>query len=752
MLSSDSPSQASADLSLDDYLHTRLPEKLSDVRRLVDPILAELAALHSQGRIHGGIQPAAVRFSAEGVFDREHFLSYQRSENRRICEEIPHAFRAPETFGDGASLDAKADTYAMGALLYKILTSSDPRPAHQRAQNDTPLLSARYSQWPGPLLELVNDCLALAKDARLANAQAIRNILGTEPPKSPVPMKPAEEQGKNNDLLDTGESPFEILDSSETKTANKASESGPAAPVSSAATNNVSQQDSIDSAPVAVQGTEEKQPDLNSAKPSQDAAASASSTSPVVETSPTVVPALAPEAAIENPEEPTPADSAAPSTQESTPPATVTQTGLQTAAIEAPSTQILTSIKSAIAPRLPNASVGKPYCRNVRELFGDQASRVAGIGITPSENFGLSFDEASETLHGTPTKAGEFNLELTFHLASVGAGRSELSHNIALTINPDPSSLWKNKPSDPAGQFAKRDDDKAALSTPQLTAIAASLRGRSHAHEGKYRDDDFALQLLETGWHLFIVADGAGSAKFSRRGSQIACETAAATLVQWLAPGNELDNALEKLGANAYGGENLEKLRQMASNPLIQAAYAAAAAIREQAEKKAATLRDFATTFIAVIGKKVGSHWFFASFAIGDGGAGVLTASGELKPLTKPDSGEFAGQTVFLTTTQIFHDKASLLARAQVDFFEDFRFLAVMTDGITDPIFQNDAAFQSADAWEDFVKRLPSEVNIEALAPGMEEALLQWLNFPSPGNHDDRTIILAVPKKADSPA
>src|SRR5690348_15602006 len=114
---SDSYSQVSADLSLDAVLHAHLPQNLSDVQRLVDPILSELVTLHSQGLIHGGIQPAALRFSPEGVFNRKHFLDYRRSENGSTREEIPHAFRAPETFVDG-ELDARVDSYAVGALLY----------------------------------------------------------------------------------------------------------------------------------------------------------------------------------------------------------------------------------------------------------------------------------------------------------------------------------------------------------------------------------------------------------------------------------------------------------------------------------------------------------------------------------------------------------------------------------------------------------------------------------------------------------
>ena len=414
---------------------------------------------------------------------------------------------------------------------------------------------------------------------------------------------------------------------------------------------------------------------------------------------------------------------------------------------DAKSAAVNLPVKLNIRERLPNASVGKPFRQSLRELFGEQGHRVAAITVTLPENSGLMFDEAESAVFGTPTTAGEVKLVLNYRLSDTQPGRPSLTHTVCLTVNPDPSSLWKNLPSDASGPFAKSDWDKASIVTPHLTALAASLRGRSHAHEGKYRDDDFGMQFVEgIGWHIFIAADGAGSAKFSRRGSQIACKTALAELERSLSSSNALDAALAKLGTDAGNGE-LEKLRRVSANLLMPAAYKAFTAIHQQAKESQATLRDFATTFIAVIGRQVSGRWFFAAFAIGDGGAGILHSDGKVQLLTQPDSGDFAGQTVFLTMQQVFSDSEALLARTHAAFCEDFQFLALMTDGITDPIFQSDTNFASSAAWELWRNELAKVVNLDAPAPGMEDALLSYLKFPSPGNHDDRTLVIAVPKR-----
>ena len=683
---SEFPSRAGVELSLDAYLHGHLPAGIADVQRLLGPVLEELAALHHDGRIHGGIQPAALRLSLNGDLNRERFLAFRRSEDGSIREEVPHAFRAPETFCSEGP-DSRLDCYAVGALLYTVLTGSVPPPASRRAQHDAPLIHEDVPPWAGPLAELTTRCLALAREERPADAQEIQSILGSAPESSELLAMSADPS------VSGGTPPAEGVAATCSDDSQALANLLPAESVAPLPDPPAADADAISAGAPAAE-TSTQSPDHRAAPTLPGAKKAAVSSEP----HPIRMPAPAP-------------------------------------------------LHSAIAARLPNASVGKPYHRSVRELF-DQASRVQGLAITFPQDVGLVFDQASETIQGTPATPGEFKLALTFHLAPPTEGRPALTHEVCLTINPDPASLWQNKPSDPDGLFAKPDTDKGNLFTPQLAVIAASLRGRSHAHEGKYRDDDFAMHLVEeTGWHLFIAADGAGSAKFSRRGSQIACATALARLIQWLTPGNDLDEALEKLGSSGDEANALEKLRRIAYNPLMRAAYDAFIAIGKEAEDCGATLRDFATTFVAVAVRRVGSRWFFASFAIGDGGAGVLEAPGKLRTLTRPDSGEFAGQTVFLTMPQVFQDQTALLARADAAFCDDFRFLAVMTDGITDPIFHSDSAFLSAEAWAKWEQQLAEKVDIDALAPGVEEALLQWLHFASPGNHDDRTLILAAPRK-----
>lgn len=671
--------------SFDEHVHAHLAELERDIAPFLRPLAEELGPLHKTGQMHGGICPAALRYDAKGELDRKHFMLQRREPGIRPGSQVPHAYLAPETL-EGSGEDSRADCYALGALLFQIIIGQPPAPATRRKGKADVVQAENHPTWPPKLLDAVNHCLALEKEKRIATVQELWQALST------APEQPGGVISESKPDAQPNAAPANSIEAS--LVIERAERKADAAPASEGLSA---------TEPIVISSSAELRPTKSVALPAAE------------------LPAVSPKQA-------SPSEFPAP-----------------TVAPTAPLAPAFPS-KIQIRERLANASVGKPYRQSLREVFGEQASRVRSIALTFPEDSGLMFDQAEDVLHGTPKKPGELKLTLLYQLADTPAGRSALTSDLALTINPDPKSLWKNLPSDSQGLFAKPDEDKASLVTPQLTAIAASLRGRSHAHEGKYRDDDFAMRYLEaTGWHIFIAADGAGSAKYSRRGSQLACRTAVAELESKLAGPNDLEEALGKLGGSA-NQDDIEKLRKIAFNLLVQPAYQASTKISDEAKQQQATLRDFATTFILVLAKKLETKWFFASFAIGDGGAGAMVNDERVQLLTQPDSGEFAGQTIFLTTPQVFNDTDALLARAQAAFCDDFKFLAVMTDGITDPIFQSDAKFADAAAWGEWQKQLLEAVKFDSVEPGMEQALLDYLRFPSPGNHDDRTLIVAVPK------
>ncbi|MDE6741447.1 MAG: protein phosphatase 2C domain-containing protein, partial [Muribaculaceae bacterium] len=66
----------------------------------------------------------------------------------------------------------------------------------------------------------------------------------------------------------------------------------------------------------------------------------------------------------------------------------------------------------------------------------------------------------------------------------------------------------------------------------------------------------------------------------------------------------------------------------------------------------------------------------------------------------------------------------------------------LMTDGISDPFFETDANLARKEKWDDLWASITAEVDLKDDNPQSAPQLLSWLDFWSPGNHDDRTIAI----------
>lgn len=392
---------------------------------------------------------------------------------------------------------------------------------------------------------------------------------------------------------------------------------------------------------------------------------------------------------------------------------------------------------------IPNATVGKVYKHSLSfESLG--LTDLSDHTLSVDSVTGLVYDSATQTLAGMPKQAGEFKFVLTYRLQTNESARPELTRQIDLLINADPRSLWKDLPSDTTDPYYRPDTDSELLLGNGLRLLAASVRGRSHAHEGKFRDDDFSLShLTDTGWYLMSVADGAGSAKFSRQGARLACQTVTLFLQEQVEPQywQNLDAAI-----NQYAGNQDESTTDLTRRKLYdvlgKAVFAAYKAIETEALANQATSKDYATTLITVIAKPLPAGWFVGAFWVGDGGVGIYRDQEAPLLLGAPDGGEYAGQTRFLTMSDTI--STNFFDRFQFAFVPDFTAIVLMTDGITDPKFQTDANLNRQEKWDELWADLTEAVtfNDDGQAPAQ---LLDWLSFWSPGNHDDRTLAICYP-------
>ncbi|MEI6434424.1 MAG: PP2C family serine/threonine-protein phosphatase [Bacteroidota bacterium] len=403
---------------------------------------------------------------------------------------------------------------------------------------------------------------------------------------------------------------------------------------------------------------------------------------------------------------------------------------------------------------LPNGKANIEYKYQFR--FKDLGlEEIGDFWFEGIEKTGLAFNHETDEILGIPNVAGDHKIKLKIKRKDWTEGKPIFEREITLIINPDPKTLWKNIPTPNEIEYFKQDCAKSFIRVKAVTnvlgfgknarkdMVAASQRGRSHAQEGKPRDDDFALKYLkEFDWYILTVADGAGSAKSSRKGSEIACKTVMDVCENLIQVKHTEFERLIKEFSNDKTGEKRKKMGDSLYHIIGTAVFKAVKNIEEEAKLKGKPLKDFSTTLIVSVCKKFKFGWFVAAFWVGDGGIGIYNKETQfLKLLGESDGGEFAGQTRFLTMPEITQP-TELYRRLRFDIVDDFTALILMTDGVTDPKFETDANLMKVEKWNDLWNDLSKEVDFSDDNEASADQLLKWLDFWSPGNHDDRTIAI----------
>ncbi len=179
--------------------------------------------------------------------------------------------------------------------------------------------------------------------------------------------------------------------------------------------------------------------------------------------------------------------------------------------------------------------------------------------------------------------------------------------------------------------------------------IAASVRGTSHARTDLPCQDAHAWRRLPGGAVAIAVADGAGSATHAEAGARAAAEAAVDSLV----------SSAPAVDAGDW------------TAALDHAMGAALGAVNDEAARRQVEPRDLSTTLIACV--VTADSVTIAQ--VGDGAAIVEGAEG-MRALTAPTSGEFANETVFVTSP------GAVEAAQRATWRGAARHLALFTDGL----------------------------------------------------------------------
>ena len=268
------------------------------------------------------------------------------------------------------------------------------------------------------------------------------------------------------------------------------------------------------------------------------------------------------------------------------------------------------------------------------------------------------------------------------------------------------ASLWKYLPvplsqPEPAPEYLSH-----FIRFPGSRVVAARVRGKKHKHEGTNCDDWYEVANLGN-ITLIAVSDGAGSKKFSRIGARESCKAAVGYLSAafkkvfadnprlWDVLGRELSDpkCMEACGilAGVVQGSVLKAIEA------VEAAYysrAADPAYRDVLGRELQFKDLSATLLLAVlIPIKEGAKEHLAvTCQVGDGMIALINTEGDFSTSVKlmgvADSGDYSGETEFLTSPQM-RNVESLQSRTKISRGAADLAL-VMSDGVADDYFPNE--------------------------------------------------------------
>ncbi len=353
------------------------------------------------------------------------------------------------------------------------------------------------------------------------------------------------------------------------------------------------------------------------------------------------------------------------------------------------------------------------------------------------------------------------------------------------------------------------------------TVTAARVRGKKHKHDGSNCDDWFEAAEIG-GWIVAAVSDGAGSKRFSRIGARAACTSFVNEVRDNFLSAGQTDGLSEKLSLPLDSPDFISactKLTEIMQSAFIHAAEAVESEFdsrRSDPEFSAdgeLKLSDFACTLVtcSVIPLDNGEQ-LVISIQAGDGMVCSVSPdepySSALTLLGIPDSGDFSGETEFLTSPKM-HSQAAVQTRTKLRRSKRSAVM-LMSDGVADDYFPNSpkmlnlyldlmmngiipkpsgnsekpsaeiVSVPEANGWVndkdvcyriaysestaeksgismeklwDMKAYLPdppeSEGSLSGLSGNAAEKLCRWLDvYLKRGSFDDRTLLLILPEKA----
>ena len=175
--------------TLRDYLNEKGSLTVEQTFQLITPVLSALSAAHRIGIIHRDIKPENILISKDGRIKVADFgLARNITMGQTMTAESSVvlgsvSYLSPEQVQRGVA-DARSDIYAVGIVLFEMLTGSKPysgetpiQIAYRHVNDRIPNIQTIKSEIPTSIAELVYEATAPNPDQRPKNAEELLNKL-----------------------------------------------------------------------------------------------------------------------------------------------------------------------------------------------------------------------------------------------------------------------------------------------------------------------------------------------------------------------------------------------------------------------------------------------------------------------------------------------------------------------------------------------------------------------------------------------
>ncbi|TWT95941.1 Serine/threonine-protein kinase PK-1 [Botrimarina colliarenosi] len=165
---------------------SRLPWR--DAAESAAHVADALGALHDRGVVHRDLKPENVFLAEDGALKLGDFGLVRRDDGAELTTSGQTVgsvrYMAPEQVRGRRDIDGRCDLYALGCLLFELLTGRPPFPStepmvvfQQHVEAPPPKLRTLAADAPKSLERLMSSLLEKEKEDRPATAQAVRDAL-----------------------------------------------------------------------------------------------------------------------------------------------------------------------------------------------------------------------------------------------------------------------------------------------------------------------------------------------------------------------------------------------------------------------------------------------------------------------------------------------------------------------------------------------------------------------------------------------